>query len=172
LTSCLRAFAIPTSLCLAIIAICAIRGPFFGFFTMPQDDPNYLRLCEWVSNNTPVDAVLLVPPDEESMRLVGRRAIVVNYKCVPQLSAELSEWAGRLCDVLDLRDLGALPHDYVKVFPAIRARYNEQSPEHLITMASKYGARYVVTTHELPSHAAQRLPIDGTGPYMVYDLGG
>ncbi len=155
-----------------LIILCAIRGPFFGFFTMPQDDPDYIRLCEWVSKNTPVDAVLLVPPDEESMRLIGRRAIVVNYKCVPQLSAELSEWAGRLCDVLDLRDLTALPHDYVKVFPAIRARYDQQPPQRLLEMATKYGARYIVTTYELPGHAAQRLNIDGTGRYMVYDLGG
>jgi hypothetical protein len=172
-SSCLRGSAFPGfALCGMLIILCAIRGPFFGFFTMPQDDQDYVRLCEWVSNNTPVDAVLLVPPDEESMRLIGRRAIVVNYKCVPQLSAELSEWAGRLCDVLDLRDLTALPHDYVKVFPAIRARYDQQPPQRLLEMASKYGARYIVTTHELPGHAAQRLNIDGTGRYMVYDLGG
>jgi hypothetical protein len=172
-SSCLRGSAFPGfALCAMLIILCAIRGPFFGFFTMPQDDPDYIRLCEWVSKNTPVDAVLLVPPDEESMRLIGRRAIVVNYKCVPQLSAELSEWAGRLCDVLDLRDLTALPHDYVKVFPAIRARYDQQPPQRLLEMATKYGARYIVTTYELPGHAAQRLNIDGTGRYMVYDLGG
>jgi hypothetical protein len=156
--------------CAVILIISILRGPFFGMFRMPQDDADYLKLCEWVSNNTPVDAVFLVPPDEESMRLKGRRAIVVNFKSVPQLSSELVEWNKRLSDVLDLRNLTQLPHDYRQVLPAIRQRYDRASSGSLVAAAGKYGARFIVATHPLEGLDARRANIDATGRYFVYDL--
>ncbi len=147
------AAALGASGCAAIFAICAARGPFFGAFTMPRDDPDYLAMCRWAARNTPVDAIFIVPPDEESMRLVGRRAIVVNFKGVPQLSGEMLEWRDRLCAVLDLPNLSGLPHGFAATRQAIRSRYDQLTLEQFQAVANKYGARYMIASHPLASPA-------------------
>ena len=155
-------------ICLAIIVICIIRGPFFGAFHMPGDDADYVALCRWASQNTPIDAIFLVPPDEQSMRLIGRRAIIVNYKSVPQLSSELAQWRERLCDVLATPDLNALPRGYVQTLPAIRQRYDALSAQQLAAVAEKYHAQYLVIAHAIAGMEHQL--VDASGRYMLYDL--
>jgi hypothetical protein len=157
-----------TAICLAMAAICIIRGPFFGLFRIPADRPDYVTLCEWASHHTPVDAIFLVPPDEQSMRLIGRRAIIVNYKSVPQLSGELIEWRDRLCDVLAMQNLNDLPRGYPKTLAAIRDRYDALSSQELFAAAEKYHVRYIVTSHGLVDQ--QNHLIHASGQYMLYDL--
>ena len=101
-----------------------------------------------------------MPPDEESFRVRARRAIVVNYKGVPQLSGELAGWRDRLQDVLGLDTAGllALPRPMGRTIQAIRARYDALPPEHHVAVARRWGARYVVVTHklDLPGAAARQ----------------
>ena len=137
------------------------------------DPPPYMRLAQWASQNTPKDAVFLVPPDEESFRPHARRAIVVNFKGVPQLSAELPEWRDRLLDVLGLKstgDLLALPRPMGKTLAAIRARYDTLPADHHFAVARKYGARYVVLTRRLDSPPPGVSPAFDNGRYILYDL--
>jgi len=155
---------------LVMIAVCSARGPFFGLFRMPRDDNDYIKLCQWISANTDRDAVFLVPPDEQSMRLIGRRAIVINYKAVPQLSGELPQWQRRLAQVLDLPDLRQLPRGYSRTLAAIRQRYDSLPAEHLIAVAQQYGARYIVTSRPLEALELQRMKTDAFGSYALYDL--
>jgi hypothetical protein len=159
-----------TTGCIAIILVCAVRGPYFGLVKLPGDDPGYVELCRWASVNTSTDATFLVPPSEESMRLTGRRAIVVNYKAVPQLSVELIEWQRRMCNVLDLPDLRGLPRDYRKAVPFVQRRYSDLSVDQLLAAARRYDARYIVT-QESSLPGAQRVFVDATGKWMLYDLG-
>jgi hypothetical protein len=154
------------AICLSMMIVSLIRGPFFGAFHMPDDDADYVKLCQWASQNTPVDAIFLVPPDEQSMRLIGRRVIIVNYKCVPQLSSELRQWRDRLCDVLALNDLNQLPRGYLQTLPAIRLRYDQLSLQQLSAAAEKYQARYIVSSHAI----AEFRPVDASGRYILYDL--
>jgi hypothetical protein len=135
------------------------------------DDPGYMEVCDWARRNTPADAVFLVPPDEQSFRLHGERAIVVNYKNVPQLSGELGEWRHRLEAVLDLRDIRALPRPFPRTLDAIRARYASLPPHYLRIVARRYGARYVLTLRS--SDAATFGPAvfsDSGSHYFLYDL--
>jgi hypothetical protein len=135
------------------------------------DDTGYLELCDWASKHIPTDAVLLVPPDEQSMRLHGRRAIVVNFKNVPQLSGELGEWRDRLQNVLEIDDLRRLPRPFHKTLDAIRARYAELPAEHLVQAARRYGARYVLSVHRFDTNELGA-PVfsDSGGRYFLYDL--
>lgn len=137
------------------------------------DESDYRSLGVWARDNTPKDAVFLVPPDEESFRLHARRAIVVNFKGVPQLSGELPQWRDRLLAVLDFKaagDLLALPRPMGPTLAAIRARYDALPPGHLFSTARAYGARYVVLTRKIdpPTHDAT-LSFDN-GRYFLYDL--
>jgi hypothetical protein len=125
-----------------------------------------------VSQNTPADAIFLVPPDEESMRLVGRRAIVVNFKAVPQLSGELPEWNRRMCDVLDLNNLyDDLPRGYTQTLSAIKVRYALLSPEQLLATARKYRARFIVTGRTMSRYDEAIVYSDASQRWFVYDLG-
>jgi len=138
------------------------------------DDADYRSVAAWARENTPVEAVFLVPPDEESFRLRARRAIVINFKGVPQLSAELPEWRDRLLDVLDLHatgDLLALPRPMGRTLGAIRARYTDVPPEHLFTVAGKYGARFALLTRRAGSdHDRALVYSDRNSRYFLYDL--
>lgn len=136
------------------------------------DDAPYLELARWARGNTPKDAVFLVPPDEESFRVHGRRAIVVNFKGVPQLSAELPEWRDRLQDVLNLdtRGLLALPRPMGRTLRAIRERYDALPAEHHVAVARKHGARFVVLTNRADILGARLVSPDSTAPYFLYDL--
>jgi hypothetical protein len=144
------------------------------------DNAGYMELCAWARQNTPPDAVFLVPPDEQSFRLHARRAIVVNFKNVPQLSGELVEWRDRLEAVLDLADVRTLagpPGDrrtFDETLSAIREAYAGLSADHLSDAARRYGARYVVTVRPLNSPAMPGPPLfsDSSGGYFLYDLGG
>jgi hypothetical protein len=158
--------------CVAMAAVCAVRGPFFGAFVMPADDAEYLAVCDWARDNTPTDSILLVPPGESSMRLRGQRAIVVNFKAVPQLSGELPEWRDRLRAVVALDDLRVLPRGYRQTLRAIDERYATLTPEQLVAAARAYGARFVVARQPFADRDdVRRVFSSPTGRYFVYDLG-
>lgn len=139
----------------------------------PRDDPQYLEVCAWASDpaHTPVDAVFVVPPDESAFRLRAKRAIVVNYKHVPQLAGELPEWRDRLEQVLGLDDLASLPDGYFRAIDAIARRYDARAAGDLAAVARRYDARYLVLREaagEVPGRVAFR---SGGGRYIVIDLG-
>jgi hypothetical protein len=162
---------------LAIEAIALLatawRHQAIGFqaITPLVDSPAYLQVCEFAHQHTPVDAVFLVPPDEESFRLVGRRAIVINFKGVPQFDGELAEWRDRLCHVLHLPTLQNLPHRFDAALRAIGQRYAVLPDSILVQTARSFGARYIVVPHPLHSAVAGRLIFENRQFYL-YDLEG
>lgn len=156
----------------AIIVACLVRGPYLGFFRIPKDDAKYLAACDWIRDHTPREAVFLVPPDEQEFRLRAQRAIVVNYKCVPQLSGELPAWRERLQQILMI-DLRELPRPFERTLAEIRRRYETREPAHLEKVARLYDARYVLVGHRLPdAWEARRVREmnDATDAYFLYDL--
>ncbi|MGE5611445.1 MAG: DUF6798 domain-containing protein, partial [Bacillota bacterium] len=97
---------LPASLLVFCMGILVFRQTWpMDLWPIPRDDKDYRALCQWARRHTPVDALFLVPPDEQSFRLHGQRAIVVNFKGVPQLSSELPEWRRRLESVLGMENL-------------------------------------------------------------------
>jgi hypothetical protein len=140
--------------------------------TLPTHEPNDTvpKLCRWVEQNTPRDAIFLAPPGEGKFRLLSRRAVVVDFKCVPQLAGELREWQQRLVDVTGVSDLGALPHGFDKLPGALNERFERQDADSLLAVAHKYGARYIVRARPLgPAMAAKLVDTGGQG-YFLYDL--
>jgi hypothetical protein len=136
----------------------------------PGDPRGYRDVCEFAREQTPIEAMFLVPPNEEEFRVTARRAIVVNFKGVPQLSGELGEWRDRLCRVLDLPNLDVLPRRrFDRTMEAISRRYDELPADHLIDVARHYGARYIVTTREL-AFAPPARHVFESGRFHLYDL--
>jgi hypothetical protein len=140
-------------------------------FLMEKTDPDYVAIAEYAKDSTPIDAIFLVPPDESDFRLRAERAIVVNFKAVPQLGSELAEWAQRLRDILGVTNLQKqLPHGFDKIGPAMRVIYKERPGDALFAAARKYDARYVIATHHLePQYDPQLIRTAGE-KYFLYDL--
>lgn len=162
----------------ATVALMAVllwgsNGGNYGLIQTPGDE-SFAKVTKWARNkaNTPRDAVFVVPPDEETFRLAAMRAIVINYKGVPQTSRELGQWRDRLSDVLDLPDLRTLPRPMPATLAAMRRQYDELPPEHLVTVARKYGARYIIATHAMAYPQMKEVYVAmGEKDYFVYDLG-
>ena len=140
-----------------------------GLYPPARDDPAYLAVCHWARDNTPIDAVFLVPPQELSFRLHAQRTIVINFKGVPQLRSELPEWRDRLQTVLDLPDLRSLPTPMPRTLQAIADRYESLPPNHLARTARRYDARYLLLAHDLGPAWSPGLR-HREGPYSLYDV--
>lgn len=155
----------------------------FGLRFIPEDPPGYVRLARWARENTPRDAMFLVPPQEQAWRIEARRAVVVNFKAVPQTSAELPEWKRRMQDVTGVADLTTLAGTFDSTLRSLGEVYARRDVEALIAVARKYDCQYVVTAGDLPAHPAlvrvgpvdgpaggQTGDNDGTGPFRLYSL--
>ncbi|HEX6960782.1 MAG TPA: DUF6798 domain-containing protein [Lacipirellula sp.] len=55
--------------------------------------------CRWIAENTPSDAVFLIPRSGYTFKWYASRADVANYKDVPQDAASVVEWRQRLMEV-------------------------------------------------------------------------
>jgi hypothetical protein len=117
----------PLSSILVLISFALLLAfhPWLGLRIALNDDTDrdYLVLCHWAREHTPTDALFIVPPNEQLFRYHARRAIVVNFKNVPQLSSEIPEWKDRLEAILD-QPLSALPKRFDRAHQAIAARYD------------------------------------------------
>lgn len=161
---------------IAIAALLAVAGFGWGrwmgfdFGYSPQPHPDHVAMCEYVRNpnNTPVDATFLVSPGDEMFRLHAQRAIVVNFKAVPQLSGELDVWQKRLCDVLGLQKLTELARPYHATLWDIEKRYKALPESHLAQVAELYGARYILTRRRLGPKWDTKIAF-GSGDYVLYD---
>ncbi|HEV2295792.1 MAG TPA: DUF6798 domain-containing protein [Tepidisphaeraceae bacterium] len=161
---------------IAIAALLAVLGFGWGrwmgfdFGYSPQPRADHVAMCEYVrnSNHTPIDAVFLVSPSDEMFRLHARRAIVVNFKAVPQLSSELAVWQKRICDVLGLQKLSELSRPYHATLWDMERRYNALPEAHLAEVAELYGARYILTRRRLSPAWDAKIAF-GSGEYLLYD---
>jgi hypothetical protein len=137
---------------------------------MSPREADYLAVCQWARDpdHTPTDAVFVVPPSEEAFRLKAQRAIVVNFKGLPPFSEQLPEWRDRLEDVLAVNDLRELPRGMTAAGEAMRGRYESLPTDHLVHVARRYGARYVVLSrsHEVDRQAV----VYENGSFKVFDV--
>src|SRR3982751_292351 len=132
---------LPFALCLlpSIALLFALYRNWLGLRIDMNDaaDAPYREVCVWARDHTPVDAIFLVPPNEQFFRFHARRAIVVNFKNVPQLSSEMREWQQRL-EIVIGQPLTKLPRRFDQAHNAIAAYYDAQPREELVGCALRY----------------------------------
>ena len=89
----------------------------------------------FMRERTPKQSLFLTPPDEDSLRFFGERAIVVDWKGNPAVPGEVLEWYRRLEDVTGrpgFTDESAL------------RGYDELDPGRLEALHARYGFDYAV----------------------------
>jgi hypothetical protein len=165
----IRKFAVPLAITGLVILAIVQRGKGVLLNFMPQDQMDYVSMCNWVRDpaNTPCDAIFIVPPQEQVFRLYAQRAIVVNLKGVPQLSSELREWRTRLQDVLG-DDPMRFAARFDQTLVLIRQRYESLPPQHFKIIAQRYNAPYLILEHEI-TDPSWRL-IHASGGFRLYRL--
>jgi hypothetical protein len=97
--------------------------------------PSEVGLFRFMREATAKSAVFLIPPDLEGARLLGRRAVVVDWKGTPALPAEVLAWYRRLEEVTGRPGFGGV---------ADLAGYDAIDPRRLEHLRARYGFDYAV----------------------------
>lgn len=115
----------------------------------------------WLSGETPVDAVTILPPWRRDSFYLARRAQVANFDQV-RLD-RIPEWRERIEALV-----GPLSEDPATfTYEALEARYGSLTPEQIDGIAARYAARYLV------SKSAYSYPVlFESGDYRVYRIAG
>jgi len=125
-------------------------------------------LFAFMRERTPKEALFLTPPDEDSMRFLGERAIVVDWKGSPAVPREVLAWYRRIEDVTGRRgmthaaELDGYDELDAERLEALRARYDfdyavvRRAHEGAFTRYPRAfeNARYVVLKVGTPQRAA------------------
>lgn len=137
---------------------------------MPGEaDASMVALSDWARDNTPADALFLVPPDDSVFRLEAQRSAVIGFKHVPQLSGELIEWKRRLDRVLDC-DIVTLPTPMNRTLTAMRDRYAALPAEHFQHVADEFGCDFIVSLRRLEGWEDREVYATSDGHYWLYRL--
>ena len=96
-----------------------------------------------VRRETPEDAVLLTPPGFGIVRALGRRAIVVDFKCFPFQDQAMCEWRDRM-----FACYGPTTEKGMSALRAFEQGYRSISDAKLRSLAQRYGASFAVLYRE------------------------
>jgi hypothetical protein len=61
-----------------------------------QTRKNWRRVCEWIRDHTPRDALFLTPRFQQTFKWHAQRAEYVNWKDIPQDARRVVEWSRRM----------------------------------------------------------------------------
>ncbi len=128
-----------------------------------KDQVAWADVCDWITENTPEDAVFLTPRLSTSFKWRTGRSEVVTMKDIPQDASSMVEWYRRLNDVF-----------YEKVYGKRQPieSIGRLGTERVRELAKKYGAKYVLadrgellrlpTVYPTPAHPNEE--------YVVYRI--
>jgi hypothetical protein len=124
-------------------------------------DHRHFPLYAW-ARTTPENSVFLVPPEVEELRLLGERAVVVDWKSTPIKPDELIAWYQRMQQAV------GKPIDNYK--DAVKA-YGSLSLQQLRQIAQQFGASHIVVDHKTQKGDMDaESPLYDSGQYAVYPL--
>jgi hypothetical protein len=117
------------------------------------------RFEQWITENTPQDAVFLVPPDYFRFAVNTQRAPVVTWLNLPHGGQAYLEWYSRIVAVSggtvtleSTREMG----DAREIDRKGSEGYDELQPEAIISLGRTYRASFCVSRRELPLELAYR----------------
>ena len=103
------------------------------------EEPSLGEMEQWVRKNTPQNAIFIVHPEMEYMRVRARRAIVVDWKPPCYLPSDLQEWYHRLC-----LQAGLAFKPMVRDENTIIKGYDQMDTRRALALKKMYGARYLI----------------------------
>ena len=148
-----------TMLLLSLLIAFGASAPMLLDMAEKRLNPNYPRtvlypsinnyhawreMCGWIAENTPEDAVFLVPRRDESFKWYAKRANVSTWKEMPQDAESLVKWYETMTDCY------TLPEEVKSKVNERLAQYlsfilSTKSRSELIALQEKYGFSYIVS---------------------------
>jgi hypothetical protein len=95
---------------------------------------------------TPPDATFLIPPSLIGFRLQARRAVYVDWKCIPMKGEEVLEWQRRMLAAMGVSEFPARGYDLREVSDEL---YFGRSLDDLAALARAEGLDYVVAGKQM-----------------------
>jgi hypothetical protein len=126
-----------------------------------EDPEAWWEICDWARDNTPSDAVFMVPRMAATFGWRTDRAEVVNRKDIPQDAPGLVAWRQRIRDLYWREADKDGPADWRGSLAAL-------GRDRLIELGAKYGADYVLTSAYPPVSLMRVSPPNAV--YAVYKL--
>jgi len=103
--------------------------------TAQPDEPVEI-LGQRFRQQSPKDALVLVPPSDEDFRFYSRRSVVWSFKSFPFTDRGILEWEDRMKKITGTVDASAAELD---------DRYRQKSGSELVAIARSFQANYILT---------------------------
>jgi hypothetical protein len=95
---------------------------------------DWRRVCQWIAENTPADAVFVTPRNQQTFKWYAERAEVFSWKDVPQDPVSVVQWWERQQQLYPRR--------------VVRWGFAVLGEDRLVELARQYGARYIVVDRD------------------------
>lgn len=147
---------------IALVGLCTLLGANHGaalgirqavlapVFSLADHSDEDVRTAREIGRQTPPSALLIVPPHMGIVRVIGERALVVDYKSIPFQDAAMLEWYDRM-----QRVYGKVEGGGFEALQQMDDAYRGISQQQLMQLARRYGADYAL----LYSQTATGLPV-------------
>jgi hypothetical protein len=116
-----------------------VQSPFQPVFSFDDLRTPEAEAARAAALHSPPDALFVTPPQFGILRLVGRRALVVDFEALPFQPQQMRAWRERIRDVYGDVDEGG--HDARE---ALDRGYHQISDAHLRSLAQRYGASHAL----------------------------
>jgi hypothetical protein len=117
------------------------------------------ELETWLRERSPKDALFLIPPEEETLRFRGERAVVIDWKSVPSIPSQILEWYRRIGDVAG-RDVQR---------ESDLANYAELDTRRLEALRQRYGVDFAVVERRNAAKLVGFTAVYSNAGYIVFD---
>ncbi len=120
---------------------------------------NWLRVCDWIREETPEDAVFITPFQQQTFKWYASRTEVVAWKDIPQDAASIVQWHQRLKAIQE-------PQQYSEM------QILTYSDERLAELAKEYRASYLLMPQSVYDLACNDPEIGKPKFDCIYPLAG
>ena len=134
------------------------KNPYPPADSKLADANSFRDACRWIQDNTPLDALFLVPRHAQSFKWYAERPDLITWKDVPQSGEALLTWHERMSDVHKYDNKGG---EYVTYHTL-----GSQGTKRICSLAAKYEFDYVLAEEYPPL----QLPIAYSNDhYTIYE---
>ena len=120
----------------------------------------------WARQNTPRDAIFIIPPDLQTFRLKAERAVVADFKVFPWSDAGLLDWRARITDLCGGQKL---PLGYNQK-SELKTAYASLNAAQVAALSRRYKARYFLAPQGAKGDFSGFKPLYADSQWRIYDL--
>ncbi|MCG8377025.1 MAG: hypothetical protein MI702_11130, partial [Chlorobiales bacterium] len=127
---------------LLVVSLLFPKLPLVGTrlgWTYTHDTADFRSVSQYAAENTPREALFLVPPMFGEFRYTARRSLVVDFKCISWQYEAISAWYNRMIDCYGQVKTGGW-----QATQALDTNYRRITPEKILQIVGKYGATHAI----------------------------